>query len=90
MELTELFLIEIEGITKTICDYTTDNFITSYANKLKTLNYPENKDQILLLTKRLKDWYDIYIKEITSNKYIHNLEAHQKSFELINYIVKKI
>ncbi len=90
MDLKEIFLLEIEGISKTICDYTTDNFITSYARKLEGLHYPDDRDQIQLISYRLKDWYDIHLPELKSNKFIHNMEAHLKSYELINYILDKI
>lgn len=90
MELRELFLIEIDGITKTIKDYTTDNFVISYADKLQQLNYPKDNEQIGLICTRLKDWYDKNYKEITTNQFIHNLEAHMKSYDLIKQIVNNI
>ena len=90
MELKELFLIEIDGITKTITDYTTDNFVISYANKLQQLKYPEDNEQIQLICTRLKDWYDNNLQEITTNQFIHNLDAHMKSYDLINQIVNNI
>jgi hypothetical protein len=90
MELKDIFILEIEGLSKTICDYTTDNYITSYAKRLEKLNYPEDKDHICLIIKRLNEWYDQNMHEIRNNQYIHNLAAHEKSKELLETIIEKI
>lgn len=84
MELSDIFLIEIKGLTKTICNYTTDDYITSYAEQLLYLKYPEDLRQIKLIIERLDKWYQDNITLIRDNKYIHNLQAHEKSLEIID------
>ena len=88
MSIEEIFMLEIDGLTKTICDYTTDNYITSYAIMLGKSTYPSDKKKINLILQRLQVWYEDSIHEIRNNKYIHNLNAHEKSYSLIKILLE--
>ena len=90
MSIEEIFMIEIEGLSKTIRDYTTDNYIVSYAQKLEQLSYPEDRQRIILIINRLKEWYEEYLPEIRSNKYIHNLRSHEKSYEILSNLENQL
>lgn len=43
MGVKEILYLELEGLTNTINDYTRDNFIISYSQKLSKLKFPEDK-----------------------------------------------
>ena len=88
MGIEDIMLLEIEGITNTIKDYTRDNFILSYANKLKKLSYPDDKSLINIVTKKLLEWYDIEIEEIKVNQFISNINVHCKSIMILKEINK--
>lgn len=83
MRIEEILNIELDGITKTICDYTHENFITSYTEKLKSLIYPKDKRWVQLIVAELIKWYEANMNEIMDNNYIVNKKEHQKSYILL-------
>ena len=90
MNIEEIFNVEIKGLVKTINDYTTDNYINSYANDLLKVQYPADKRTIKLLVSRLLEWYNLTITEIRNNKYIYNKVAHEKTIKLLSIIADNI
>lgn len=60
MSIEEIILVELEGIAKTIFEYTSDNYIRSYAKQLEKINYPDEKLKLVLLSKRLGCVQDKY------------------------------
>lgn len=89
MNIEELLYLELEGLTKTITDYTRDNFIISYSLKLSKLSFPEDKSKIHLITKKLLDWYEDNIEDIKSNQYLPNVNAHIKSINILEELYKQ-
>ena len=83
MNIEDIINIELDGITKTICDYTQGNFIISYTNKIKLLTYPDDKRVFHLIVSELIKWYKTNIKEIMDSNYIVNKDEHQKSYMLL-------
>ncbi|MBN2605273.1 MAG: hypothetical protein JXR62_05530 [Bacilli bacterium] len=81
--LKDIVLLELDGLSKTICEYTTDNYITSYAKQLSLIIYPKDKEKLIILVDKLFNWYAKEIKIIKKSEYIYNLEAHLKSYELL-------
>lgn len=90
MNLTLSFDIEIHAISKTIKEYTTDNYIANYAEKLEECNFPSNEDIVIILLRKLHDWYINEIPVIKKGEYIHSKESHYKSFDLIKYYLKEL
>lgn len=86
MKIEDIMLIEIEGITNTIIDYTRDNFILSYAKKLHNLSYPNDKYLINKITEKLIGWYEESIKEIEINQFVGNINEHYKCIEILREI----
>ena len=83
MKTEEIVNIELEGITKTIHEYTTDNYIRSYSKQLERISYPAEKDKLRMIVKRLCEWYKENIDVILSGEYILNKESHKKSYNLL-------
>lgn len=83
MEIKNIFEIEVEGMCKTIIQYTNDEYVKSYAHKLMELEYPKDKSVIKMLVDRLSSWYLTEIEEIKNSQYIVNKKSHIKTFELI-------
>ena len=79
------FSVEKHAMSRTIRDYTTDNFISSYAEQLNACNYPDDKTIILILMDKLHEWYESGIDRIKKGEYIHSKESHYRTFELIKY-----
>jgi len=90
MDIKELIQIEIPALSKTICEYSTDNYITSYAKQLMEIEYPREQDRLGLLVERLLKWYATEIGNIDKDQYIYNKDAHRKSYELLLDIKKQI
>lgn len=86
MDVQEILSIEAEAIRKTVTEYSTDNFITSYANQLIKLDYPKDAEKLKLITSRLIEWYNEEMPVINDTVYIHGKNAHQKSFDLLKQI----
>lgn len=89
MSIEEMLYLELEGLTKTIKDYTRDNFIISYSSKLCELNFPEDKSKINLISGKLLDWYKDNIEDIKGNHYLSNVNAHIKSINILEELYKQ-
>jgi len=83
MKIEEIVKVELEGITKTIHEYTTDNYIRSYSKQLEKISYPAEKDKLRMIVKRLCEWYRENIDAIVNGEYILNKESHKKSYNLL-------
>ncbi len=83
MNIEEIIQLELDGITKTICDYTSENFILSYTEKIIKMDYPKDKKNIGLLVSKLIEWYSTNILDIQNNNYIVNKNEHEKSYKLL-------
>jgi len=81
------FLIEIQGIVKTISSYTNDPFIISYSEQLATFVIEEDENTVLLLVKKLIAWYEKNINDITNDRFVNNKQYHEYSYQtLLNYL----
>ena len=83
MSLEDIMFLELEGLSKTISDYTRENYILSYADKLKEMQYPNDKIRIQFIVKELLNWYSSNFQKILDSKYIVNKSEHQKSYSLL-------
>ena len=81
--INELIYIELDGVSKTIMEYSTDQFITSYAQKLCMEEYRNNPTYLKYLVIRLKEWYANTIEEINRSQYVLHKHLHKKSFNII-------
>lgn len=88
MNIEDILLLEIEGVTNTIIDYTRDNFVLSYAKRLGNLSYPDDRLLINKVTSKLLEWYKDEIKEIRLNQFVGNINEHYKSIEILEEINK--
>ncbi len=89
MKIEELLYLELEGLTKTIREYTRDNFIISYSTKLCELSFPSDKTRINLISCKLLEWYKDNIDDIKSNQYLPNVDAHMKSISILEDLYKQ-
>jgi len=83
VSIAEIVQVEVEGLSQTICEYTSDNYISSYAKQLLLLKYPDDKKKMSLLVDRLIAWYVGEINTINKDPYIRSKEAHNKSYQLL-------
>ena len=83
MSLEQIIQVELSALSRTIREYTTDNYISSYAEQIAQVNYPQEKDKLLLLIEKLLEWYSDEINIIKKGEYIHSKESHEKSFLLL-------
>ncbi|MBU1020618.1 MAG: hypothetical protein KJ847_05335 [Firmicutes bacterium] len=83
IRIEEIMQFEIKAVSKTILEYTTDNFVTSYAEQIVTLKYPDQKHDLVQLIDRLLEWYEVEMKEIQKSDYVRSKESHQKSYSLL-------
>lgn len=74
---------EMQAISRTISEYSTNDFIASYAKQLLNIKFPSDNDKLTFLVTKLLEWYEEKLQVIKDNKYIHNKESHIKSYELL-------
>lgn len=83
MSLKDLFLLEIEGISETICGYSIENFIQSYSRQLLELDFEKDTFRIGDIFDRLIEWYDQNINIIYKSQFVNNKNEHKKSYRLL-------
>ncbi len=83
MNIEDIIEFELEGISRTIIDYTNDCFIKSYAEKLLTTSYYEQRENFLKVVNRLFDWYSKQIDEILESPFAFNKDNHQFCYNLL-------
>lgn len=86
--IEEIMELEKEGISKTIIQYTRDNFVKSYAEQFVKCEYPKDKKLIKLLADRLVIWYRATYSEIKNGQYVLDKERHQYTYRLVREIRK--
>jgi len=90
MRVNEIVQLELKALSKTICEYSTDNFIVSYAEQIKDVEYPEDLDTMTILIDRLIVWYEEEMQRIINDDYIHSKQSHIKSYNLLKELKKLI
>lgn len=83
MSLENEMIIEIEGLSKTIIQYTNDTYIRSYASRIQNLDFVRQREILVILIEKLIGWYQTEIELIRCNEYVVNKNAHFKSYELL-------
>lgn len=82
--------LEYDGIYGTIDEYTSDAIIMNYLDKLKESIENANYDVIIYTLSKIDKWYDENIGEISSDRYVFNLESHQQNRRVIKEILSKL
>ena len=85
-----MLLLEVEGLYRTIQDYTTEKYIISYAEKLRLLQVPQDIKLIRIIVKRLLEWYESEISTIEKSHYIVNKKDHHKSIDILKKIQNEL
>lgn len=88
MKIEDILYLELDGLTKTIMEYTRDNYIISYSQKLCKLKFPEDKTRINTISGKLIEWYKDNIDDIKSNHYLPSVSAHMKSIGILKTLYK--
>ncbi len=83
MDLYKEVLLEKDGLSETIIQYTNDNFIRSYANKMSLFQDTIDNEMFGLIVGKLLDWYKNELPKIEKNEYVVNKESHLKSYHLL-------
>jgi len=84
MKMENEVFLEIEGVAKTIIQYTNDLFIRSYATKIQSISVEEDNEIFFALVSKLVEWYQEEIEKIKLNEFVVNKESHIKSYYLLN------
>jgi hypothetical protein len=90
MSIEQIVAVDIPALSRTVMEYATDNFISSYAEQLQTIKYPQESSKMIVLVDRLVEWYSKEIEVIKKSEYIHSKEAHERSFELLLYLKNEL
>ncbi len=91
MELRTLFVIEKEGLVKTMKEYFTDPFIVSYCKKLLHSDFDDDIDIIKMLLPKLLHAYDIgHIDNIINGIYVMHKKQHLYTYHLLMYLVRML
>lgn len=83
LRINEIVNIELDGISRVIREYSTDQFITSYAEKLCKNEFRNNSMYLKSLVERIRAWYEKNIDSIQKSQYTQHKDLHKKSFDII-------
>ena len=91
MNVKVLFEIEKNGIIATIEEYSTENFVNSYCNMLKGLEYQKDEEMIKTLITKLLAWYDEgSIDEALQCDYEPSRRRHIYTYKVLSALVKEL
>ena len=90
MTIEDILFFEREGVINTINDYTRENYVRSYTELLRKLEYPNDKNKMIKVCYRLLEWYKDNIDEITDNEYLHNKKEHLKTKRLLEQLLTEL
>lgn len=83
MDLRIFLLFEVKGLASTIDEYTRNHYVRNYTNLLIKFSKKSDFDNLELVINKLLEWYQVEILKMRSNKYLYNLEVHEKSLSLL-------
>ena len=83
MRIENIVQVELPALSRTIREYTTDNYISSYAEQISSIIYPQEREKLAILISKLLEWYQNEIDVIKKGEYIHSKSSHEKSFLLL-------
>ena len=78
------FEIEFDGIYNTIKAYTNDHYVIGYINGLKSALVNENNPKLLLILKKLINWYEDNLDSIQESKFVYNKPQHIQTKKLLS------
>ena len=81
---------EYKGIRDVISDYTDGGFIVNFLNELERGIISGDKVKIKYFLTEINNWYEQKWEEICNNKYVNNLEDHERNRELIKEFIDGI
>ncbi len=84
------FNLEIEGVIGTIMSFTKDPFIIGYTNGLRKAIKEKDNELILIVLKKLLQWYNENNDAIQNDRYVHNKDAHTKSLNILNNYLQEM
>lgn len=90
VSVEDILHVEVDALCQTICEYTNDNYIQSYAKQLTRLEYPQEIKTIGILVSRLLEWYKVELPAIQNDPYIRSKNAHKKSYDLLCEISEQL
>ena len=90
MTIEDLINIELPGTLGTIEDYTSDHYILNYISLMRSSVYPKDIGRMIVLISKLRKWYKKEIKQIKNNRFIKNLDAHNKSIDILDMLLTKL
>ena len=87
MSIQDLLELELEGLINTIRNYTSNEYIISYASKLIEYKNNRNDELVITLSKKLYVWYSSEIELIRKSDFTSNKESHEHSIEILEQIL---
>ncbi|AUD65608.1 hypothetical protein BK011_07840 [Tenericutes bacterium MZ-XQ] len=87
MTVNQIIKIEFPALSKTIKEYSSNNFIRSYAEQIALVKYPEEKVVLETLLRKLVDWYEKEIEVIIRSEYVRSKEEHIFCFSLLKQVI---
>ena len=81
---------QLNGISTSIDQYTSDAPITSTRQLLKESLETKDKDGILYACREMTSWYEKNIDNIRNNEFVFNVNSHEENMRRLPHIIKTI
>ena len=81
---------QLNGISTSINQYTSDAPITSTRQLLKESLETKDKDGILYACREMTSWYKKNIDNIRNNEFVFNVNSHEENMRRLPHIIKTI
>ena len=81
---------QLNGISASIDQYTSDAPITSTRQLLKEALETKDKDGILYACREIASWYKKNIDNIRNNEFVFNIDSHEENMRRLPHIIKTI
>lgn len=82
--------LEFQGIKELIFDYTSHGIIGNYINGLEEALNTDNFENVLYYLNRICEWYTNKITAIHANRYVRNMDEHDRTKKLLEDIYKDL
>ena len=90
VDVYKKLLYEFHGISSVVTEYTDSGVVHNFLNGLEQGIIRKDKKEIRYFLSEIKCWYEKIWTDIESNRYVTNLDEHERSLRIINEVLDGI
>ena len=90
VDVYKKLLYEFHGISSVVTEYTDSGVVHNFLNGLEQGIIRKDKKEIRYFLSEIKCWYEKIWTDIESDRYVTNLDEHERSLRIINEVLDGI